>query len=785
MSRYLTPSKITLLALVTVYTDGAIPNSAIVPILSFLVSHLLPLPPHSNTTNTPKHPQDTTHTIPLASFEAATATHPSSIPGRTVWDLLLKKLWHLDCSDALDEFFSSLSSLLSKTREEQIHDRNNGIAPESTDGRMLLTRSSPLGAFARRAQLEYTRLQFHDAVALWKGFIVYRLPTYQGWARRNAGDGRAMVDGNLAELGVDVGSALGRVVYGGLGLGMEEEGAEEGRVGISTKDLERLLEFQVGEMQGMGCRITEDMRSCLQRMIESGVAVPSLSHYIKFLDSWKAGDYPSSFDHLHRYFDYTMQSRDRTFYQYALLNLAILQADFGCHGEAVSAMQEAISIARETHDMNCLNFCMSWLYHFGKAFPDEMKEVQNTGMLGSEKEALAFLQAKARETEMWSLLGTSLLSEAKLELQNGESVASAFEHIVKASFLNVTKHMPNSVGPQLMLQGSAFVRIGVAHLAWTNCEIFRECYSKHAPLEDNLRVNCRSSLLLASKGNYDLSMARLSEVSSDSLRILKNQQQWTFFCGLLKLQRLLHRDDKLAAEHLIPQLHACAPPDTELATTLSLLEIDFLMRKGDYPAALKIVEQNAQSTRQENFDIATQVKLLVAKARIFEQTQQPERGFSVAMRAASIAHRSRYLPGLWEAVGALAAILMVFQEFDAALEIVESIVPQVLECEDAYLAARTYSLLVDANMGLAGQAQKQAQKQQQRDKVRQKEHMARAVEFLDCAFAEFSKVEDVRGQCEMMAKKATVMQLSGDLVLANDYAAKYLDLKRQAAAEER
>lgn len=113
-----------------------------------------------------------------------------------------------------------------------------------------------------------------------------------------------------------------------------------------------------------------------------------------------------------------MHSRDRSAYQYALLNLAILQADFGCHGEAVSAMQEAVSIARESHDVNCLNFCMSWLYHFGKAFPEQMKDVQNTGMLGNEKEGLAFLKAKAKETEMWSLLSTTLLSEAKLEMQN-------------------------------------------------------------------------------------------------------------------------------------------------------------------------------------------------------------------------------------------------------------------------------------------------------------------------------------------------------------------------------
>lgn len=111
-----------------------------------------------------------------------------------------------------------------------------------------------------------------------------------------------------------------------------------------------------------------------------------------------------------------MHNRDRTCYQYALLNLAILQADFGCLGEAVSAMQEAISIARETQDMHCLNYCMSWLYHCRKAHPRALQDVQNTGMLGSDREALAFLQAKARESEMWSLLSTSLLGEAKLGL---------------------------------------------------------------------------------------------------------------------------------------------------------------------------------------------------------------------------------------------------------------------------------------------------------------------------------------------------------------------------------
>lgn len=182
----------------------------------------------------------------------------------------------------------------------------------------------------------------------------------------------------------------------------------------------------------MGNRLPKVMQDQFRSMTRTGIIIPSLSHYarydlfkvdkcpflslFRFLDSWKAGDYPSSFDNLHRYFDYTMHNRDRTFYQYALLNLAILHADFGCYSEAIDAMRETISAARENNDMTCLNYSLSWLYHFGKAHPEEMSKVRETGIIGADKEAVVFLKAKAKETGMWSLLSTSLLSEAKLML---------------------------------------------------------------------------------------------------------------------------------------------------------------------------------------------------------------------------------------------------------------------------------------------------------------------------------------------------------------------------------
>jgi anaphase-promoting complex subunit 5 len=61
------------------------------------------------------------------------------------------------------------------------------------------------------------------------------------------------------------------------------------------------------------------------------------------------------------------------------------------------------------------------------------------------------------------------------------------------------------------------------------------------------------------------------------------------------------------------------------------------------------------------------------------------------------------------------------------------------------------------------------------------DNLTRCLEFIDRAFSEYSTLEDIKGQCEMMAKKATIMRVVGEKVLANDYASAYLDLKKEAA----
>lgn len=240
MARYLTPSKIALLALISIYFEGVVPNSAIVALLSFFASHLLPLDSDSSENHVLE--RDNTHAISIKDFEKATSKLASSFPGRTVWDLFLKRVWQLDCVDSLEQFFSLLSDFVTKSREEQLRDQSNGIVPEP--GKMRLSRVSPLGIFVRRSQLEHAKLQFHDSVALWRAFIQYRMPTYHAWAKRNSMYSQNKVDANLGKLHLDIDSPLARVVYGDL-----EHDEEDTKVTLSAKDLERLLEFQVQRMQ--------------------------------------------------------------------------------------------------------------------------------------------------------------------------------------------------------------------------------------------------------------------------------------------------------------------------------------------------------------------------------------------------------------------------------------------------------------------------------------------------------------------------------------------------------
>ena len=233
-------------------------------------------------------------------------------------------------------------------------------------------------------------------------------------------------------------------------------------------------------------------------------------------------------------------------------------------------------------------------------------------------------------------------------------------------------------------------------------------------------------------------------------------------------------NDLVAAEHIISQLWAPPNLSLDLVYSISVLEIDLKIRQEEYSKAMELLETLATRLTDEEADIYQRVKLMTLKARLYEKAGTTPKGFSVALRAATLAYQTRLLPALWEAVGALCAIFNSLKEFDASITLLQSIIPQALECEDCDLSGRIFALLADAYVGTAGQVKPET--------AQRKEHLTKALDNIDRSFDEYSRIDDIRGQCEMMAKKATIMHLNGDPVLANDCAAKYLDLSATSKA---
>ena len=353
-ARYLTAQKISLLVLLRLYCSSTLPSSATIPILSFILSTTAPST--SPIAGFQRSSASHNPSFSIDSFEDVLQGHGSSMPGRTLLDVFLRSMWEMNSFDAVHSLFDNLGELLMTPHSQE------GEAQE----RVFLSKTSPLGVFVRRARLEFDRMKFEDTIALWSSFIKYRAPTAQ-WTRRLAGIASGGIDAVAAEMGMQEGDDVYEIAYGNLNE------PDDGTQGVSLDDLDRILEFQLDRLQRFGDRVPETMRTQLRGMLASSNTVHRQAHLVHFFDAWKAGDYTSAFDNLHRYYDYAMQTREKIHYQYALLHMAILQADFGCFGEAIAAINETIATARESQDMTCLSFSLSWLNHMSKAYPKQMK----------------------------------------------------------------------------------------------------------------------------------------------------------------------------------------------------------------------------------------------------------------------------------------------------------------------------------------------------------------------------------------------------------------------------
>lgn len=235
MGRFLSPAKIVLLALAQIYLRCDVAWASTGTILHTLISRIL-LDAAEADEYLLQEDGDS-----ILDLEQVLTGQQSTITGRSVWDLLLRDIWTINCSDALDDFIGALPELLGKTRDQLLQERDEGVTPGPA-GKVV--RTSPLGAFIRRCSLEWHRLQFHDSMAIWTDFIAYRMPSKTAWAGKGVQAGQNVFDSNFDDFGIDPSHPLASILYRPL-----IDQVEQKTNFAINHDTDKLMEFQVSEMQ--------------------------------------------------------------------------------------------------------------------------------------------------------------------------------------------------------------------------------------------------------------------------------------------------------------------------------------------------------------------------------------------------------------------------------------------------------------------------------------------------------------------------------------------------------
>nr|DAB41630.1 TPA_exp: anaphase promoting complex protein 5 [Thielaviopsis paradoxa] len=745
--RLLTPAKVALLVLIDMYVDNEIPCTAHRPVLEFLTLHTmnidLPLLRHKLSPAKAQAHVSRIRTVeatveivasvavfqqlllPLASKATGTGTGTGTgnSPAHSLWDVFLQRLWKVNSLNEMHVFIATRPRRLLRqwtdastaaADDEPESDAEPGDQPQSSAvlrprRRLRLTANSPFGQFVRTCRVDLQRQTFQQTAQLWQAFITYRQPTAGQMRAAAPLRGRFAFDGVLDDAAptedgggwaADEVRALADVVYGDMLRGDVTEG-----VAVSTSDIENLIDFQVQRMHSFGCRVPMEIRHQFEDMVRDAKIVPSKTHYLRYLEAWKAGDYTTAFDQVYRFFDYSLTNNDRQSYQMALMTLAVINSDFGCYDDALTAMLEAISTARENGDVRTLNMCLRWLFRFDLNQPALLRALDSSTMLTNMHETFSYLKTKSAEAGMIPLIVSTYFLEAEYGLATGDSLAAISEAMMRACYLIGSKNLPDCFGAKATTASRVWSRMGVALLSRLECDVFLQCGATAANLSTIVQVTIGKANHCALMGDYPgalalvegltvrfhgLMMPDIAEAIVRTTRCIRAQQ-------LLSQGRLRQADAAIA-------LLAQQPDGLPRALAAHhFMQLDSLFRRGEYTAALERIDDMLAQLDTGTTSISLQLRLMLCKARIFTRCAKPVRGLTISVRAAMLALAARAVPYLCEAAGLLANVLNSLGEYAAAQHLLAAALPRLLETEHGALVGEMYLVLADAYMGVAGE----------------------------------------------------------------------------------
>ncbi|KAK9366492.1 anaphase-promoting complex subunit 5-domain-containing protein [Lipomyces kononenkoae] len=726
-TKFLAPAKVALIALMHMYCSHAIETTGRVTLLMLLLQWT--------------DGKDTCLSLLGLSDFKARLSRIACVDGSNAYDALLLKLYDID---SMDDFCSL------------INDIDLAFFKISNDfGNIAVSSTSLVGHFLRRCYVEFKAMEFDERADLWKAFITFR--SY------------ADNDMMTASLHKPEGQRI-----------LSSQGSDWRKDSFAIEDVTKMFEFQIEYMQKQGCSLPVSMVETLDKILAHSFRTPSSIYYIRFLHGWRCGDYQEAFENLHRYFDYTMHHNEKIFYQYALLNLAILQADFNCLEEAVWSIQETIKTARENKDNICLNFSLSWLYHFQKSHPRECPPPAS-----SDDATVQFLKVKAKETGMVNLQSVVYLSEAKSMITSGGNATLIFESIMKSAYMNASINLLESIGAQFLVQATFWSRLGISNLGKFYTDGFLDLFQDSSFVEDIVKIACRSAYSLVNCGRYDDALEVLTAIEGTASRSLRIHQIWVTYKTLIMFKRAIRNERMNAVEALSKRLNSMPGVTEDCHLDIRCAQIEHYTRCGNTELAMTLSSQYLESAVVDDLDLYNQLVYMMQYSRIMLLLGRPLRGYTLLMRCISIAERSSLVPVVMESLCLICEIFNSIKNHQQVLEILDATIPQIAECENAELLGKAYYETAKAITG-ASDLLEVVERGREGATPEARAKIMHAIRYAKLAYTEYEKLEDISRTVDISSMLARLYHIVGpDYVDERDRTAKLNMSLRQMRSDAR
>ncbi|CDH60507.1 predicted protein [Lichtheimia corymbifera JMRC:FSU:9682] len=631
-TRYLTPFKILILILIDHFSRNLIPFETGPKLISLLLDYI----------QTCDTRQDPSPIEIVNDFNAITESGNSQ-----EWlEPLQTSIKEMNNPDKLFQFMYSLIDTLEE--KEQIV---RSWEPEA----MIMDKSSILGFFVRRCRLEFLNASILQRNELFTVFQQYAM-TATGINTNDVMDIDTM-DNTFKRPYITHKTSKHKHETNG-GWWISEHYVDK----FLTTEAERIEQTRT-------CDISPQALDKYLNFLQTYAPDLGKIHQVRFVNYIRTSEYEGAVANLHRFFDYCLLYRETPMYHYALLNLGILEAKFGHVRRAAAAFEEALNVARENQDDNCLDEVVSWNLH--------MKSIGST-LLQNFKHRVSTDQNGPNAIYLESM---TKLTYARDMIRRGDSPISVFEMVNKSAVQSSIGNVKYTARTSYLFKSCIWDIYGFRALSEAYLDAAKT--TEEGTQEDTEELYLLAAKMRASMGEFDNALQILEDYGNTYPDQSRMSLVWK------QLQCQIRHQKQRQCEFIGEQLpetqdqqdlwrftHPSMPEDHIAA----LHELALVHARRDCPEQYGVILDQCYASVQRTDNLPQIITLSIEKGRYHMEKQDFQGAQEWLIQALNTAKRIRDIPQYCAATIQLCEACFMADRSTAPniMSMLDTIMPKVL-----------------------------------------------------------------------------------------------------------